>query len=149
MNKWIVYVDEVEHGLQLLRPLVEAPGQRQPVQWLLVACPPRVTHHVSKWVTHSARESWRGKWSEKLFAQLVPLLKSAGDEVLTLTGKANLIAQTDDLIRTHGAARVLDARRPKFGQSLPPITVSQNPPPQGALGMLSAVTSAGLLVSID
>ena len=108
-----------------------------------------MTHHVSKWVTHSARESWRGKWSEKLFAQLVPLLKSAGDEVLTLTGKANLIAQTDDLIRTHGAARVLDARRPKFGQSLPPVTASQNPPPQGALGMLSAVTSAGLLVSID
>ena len=27
MNKWIVYVDEVEHGLQLLRPLVEASGQ--------------------------------------------------------------------------------------------------------------------------
>ena len=149
MDKWIVYLDEVEHGLQLLRPLIEASGQRQPVQWLLVACPPRVTHHVSKWVTHSARESWRGKWSEKLFAQLVPLLKSTGDEVLTLTGKANLIAQTEDLMRVHGAARVLDARRPKFGQSLPPVTASQNPPPQGALGMLSAVTSAGLLVTID
>jgi hypothetical protein len=149
MEKWIVYVDELEHGLRVLRPLVEAAGQRQPVQWLLVACPPRVTHHASKWVTHSARESWRGKWSEKVFSQLVPVLKSAGDEVLTLMGKSNLVAQTEGLMRTHGAARVLDARRPKFGHSLEPVSASQAPQPQGTLGMLTAVASAGLLVGID
>jgi len=66
MDKWIVYVDELEHALQVLRPLLEGAGQRQPVQWLVVACPPRGTHHASKWVTHSARESWRGKWAKSL-----------------------------------------------------------------------------------
>jgi hypothetical protein len=149
MEKWIVYVDEIDHGQQVLRPMIEAAGQRQPVQWLLVACPPRVTHHASKWVTHSARESWRGKWADKVFSQLVPLVKSAGDDVLTVMGKSNLMAQTESLMRTHGASRVLDARRPKFGQTLEPVTASQTPPAQGAMGMLTAVASAGLLVGID
>ena len=63
MDKWIVYVDELEHALLVLRPWVEAAGQRQAVQWLVVGCPPRVTHHASKWVTHSARESWRASRS--------------------------------------------------------------------------------------
>ena len=66
MDKWIVYVDESEHALQVLQPLLERADQRRPVQWLLVACPPRVTHHASKWVTKSARDSWRGKWADKL-----------------------------------------------------------------------------------
>jgi hypothetical protein len=149
MDKWIVYVDELEHALQVLRPLVEAAGQRRPVQWLVVACPPRVTHHASKWVTHSARESWRGKWSEKVFSRLVPVLQSSGDEVLTLMGKSNLVSQTESLMRTHGAVRVLDARRPKFGHALEPVSASQAPQPQGAMGMLTAVAGAGLLVSID
>lgn len=149
MDKWIVYVDELEHALQVLRPLVEVAEQRQPVQWLVVACPPRVTHHASKWVTHSARESWRGKWSEKVFSRLVPVLQSSGDEVLTLMGKSNLVSQTESLMRTHGATRVLDARRPKFGHALEPVSASQAPQPQGAMGMLTAVAGAGLLVSID
>jgi hypothetical protein len=149
MDKWIVYVDELEHALQVLRPLLEGAGQRQPVQWLVVACPPRVTHHASKWVTHSARESWRGKWSEKVFGRLVPELQACGDEVVTMLGKSNLVSQTESLMRTHGAARVLDARRPKFGQSLEPVSGSQTPRSQGTLGMLSAVAGAGLLVSID
>jgi hypothetical protein len=149
MDKWIVYVDEVEHALQVLRPVVEAAGQRQPVQWLLVACPPRVTHHASKWVTHSARESWRGKWSEKVFSRLVPVLKASGDDVLPLMGKSNLVSQTESLMRTHGAARVLDARRPKFGQAMEPVTATQAPEPQGAMGIFTAVAGAGLLVSLD
>ena len=149
MDKWIVYVDEPEHALQVLRPLLEAAGQRQPVQWLVVACPPRVTHHASKWVTHSARESWRGRWSEKLFGRLLPEMQASGDEVLTQMGKSNLVSQTEALMRTHGVARVLDARRPKFGQALDPVSASQNPQPPSAMGMLTAVAGAGLLVSID
>lgn len=149
MDKWIVYVDELEHALLVLRPWVEAAGQRQAVQWLVVGCPPRVTHHASKWVTHSARESWRGRWSEKLFSHLVPVLKAAGDDVQTLLGKSNLVSQTESLMRTHGAARVLDARRPKFGDGLEPDSAAQTPQPQGTMGILAAFTGAGLLVGVD
>lgn len=149
MDKWIVYVDESEHALQVLQPLLERADQRHPVQWLLVACPPRVTHHASKWVTKSARDSWRGKWADKLFTRVVPLLEGAGDEVLPLIGTANLVAQTESLMSTHGPARVLDARRPKFGLTLQPVSSTQTPQPQGTLGMLTAVAGAGLLVAID
>jgi hypothetical protein len=31
-----------------------------------------MTHRISKWVSHSARENWRAKWADKLFAQVVP-----------------------------------------------------------------------------
>ena len=36
-----------------------------------------------------------------------------------------LVELTRELIETHGAARVLDARRPKFGQDLAPVTAGQ------------------------
>ena len=71
MDKIIVYVDDADHAQQLLAPLVanEPAHQRH---WVLVACAPRMTHRVSKWVSHSARESWRNKWADKLFAQIIP-----------------------------------------------------------------------------
>lgn len=149
MDKWIVYVDEFEHAMQVLQPLLEKVDQRRPVQWLLVACPPRVTHHASKWVTKSARDNWRGKWAEKLFVRVVPVLEGAGDEVVPLIGKSNLVAQTESLMSTHGVARVLDARRPKFGHTLEPVSPTQTPQPQGAVGILTAFAGAGLLVAID
>ena len=54
MDKIIVYVDDADHAQQLLAPLVanEPAHQRH---WVLVACAPRMTHRVSKWVSHSAR----------------------------------------------------------------------------------------------
>jgi hypothetical protein len=149
MDKWIVYVDEFEHAMQRLQPLLEKTDQRHPVQWLLVACPPRVTHYASKWVTKSARDSRRGKWADKLFARLVPLLEGAGDDVLTLIGSPNLVAQTESLISLHGAARVLDARRPKMGHALEPVNPSQTSQSPGTLGMLSAVAGTGWLAAID
>ena len=66
-----------------------------------------------KWVTHRARESWRGKWTDKLFAQLLPQIEGDGHEVLACVAKNNLALQTEDLIRAHGPAQVIDARRPK------------------------------------
>lgn len=142
MHKLIVYVDDAAHAMGVLQPLlVGLPGPRQ---WILVGCAPRVTHHVSKWVTHSARESWRSKWADKLFAQVVPVLQEAGDEVLTLTGKHNLQAQTELLQREHGQARVIDARRPKLGPSGLPLLVRPAPGPS-LLSTCMTVVCAGLM----
>lgn len=78
MNPIIVYVDDASYALPLVQALAASP-QAQASHWLLVACAPRITHRVSKWVSHSARESWRGKWADKLFAQLLPVFgDSAG-----------------------------------------------------------------------
>lgn len=113
MDRLIVYVDDAHHAVSVLAPLLGA-GQT-PRQWILVACAPRVTHHVSKWVTHSARQNWRGKWTDKLFAQLVPWLQGQGEQVLPCESRNNLSSQTEELIREHGPARVIDARRPRQG----------------------------------
>jgi hypothetical protein len=122
MDKIIVYVDDAEHALQQLTPMLVGGGR---TSWLVVACPPRMTRHVSKWINNTARENWRQKWAEKLFAQLLPALRLRGDEVVTQVAMEPLPQLTDKLIRQQGPARVLDARRPKFGQDMAPVTADQ------------------------
>jgi hypothetical protein len=149
MDNIIVYVDDAAYAKQLLQPMLTAGDARSPTRWIVVGCAPRVTHHVSKWVTHSARQSWRGKWAEKVFAQLTPLLQQDGDSVLTQLAEAQLCGQTESLVKTYGVARVLDARRPKFGQDLQPVTTTQAQEHHGVLGYVAALAGAGLLVATD
>lgn len=149
MDNIIVYIDDAAYAQQMLQPMLPAGDSRSPVRWIVVGCAPRVTHHVSKWVTHSARDSWRGKWAEKVFAQVVPLLQKEGDTVMTQLAQATLCTQTEALIKKHGAARVLDARRPKFGQDLQPVTATQAQESHGVLGYAAALAGAGLLVATD
>lgn len=122
MDKIVVYVDDAEYALQQLMPMLVAGGR---TQWIVVACAPHMTRHISKWVSHSARENWRAKWAEKLFAQIVPVLRQRGGEVTTLVAKGQLSTLTDKLLAQHGLVRVLDARRRKFGQDLAPVTANQ------------------------
>ena len=96
MDKIIVYVDDADHAQQLLAPLVanEPASQRH---WVLVACAPRMTHRVSKWVSHSARESWRNKWADKLFAQIIPGAGLRPSQVTTVLAKIPLAELTEQL----------------------------------------------------
>ena len=149
MENIIVYVDDAGYALQLLQPMLPAARSAQPTRWIVVGCAPRVTHHVSKFVTYSARDSWRRKWSDKVFGQVVPALQKDGDDVVTLMAQGNLISQTEALISTHGVARVLDARRPKFGQDLQPVTATQAQETHGVARYAAALAGAGLLVGID
>ncbi len=150
MDNIIVYVDDLAYALQLLEPMQSSSNARGPSRWIVVGCAPRVTHHASKWVTNSARESWRGKWAEKLFANLVPLLQLGGDTVVTRLAKpSSLVTQTEAMMKEYGVARVLDARRPKFGQSLQPVTATQEQEERGVLGYVTALAGAGLLVATD
>lgn len=107
MDKVIVYVDDAAHARAQL------PAGAQPTHWLLVACAPRMTHRISKWVSHSARENWRAKWADKLFAEVVPPLRERGDTVTPILARGPLPELTRALMAEHGTARVLDVRRPK------------------------------------
>ena len=95
MDKIIVYVDDAAHAQQVLSPLLES--ETAGMRWVLVACAPRMTHRISKWVSHSARENWRSKWAEKLFGQTAPWLQAHGDTVTTLLAKGPLSELTDKL----------------------------------------------------
>lgn len=150
METIIVYVDDADYARQQLAPMNTAhaaghaasPGTR----WVLVACAPRMTHRIGKWVSHSARENWRAKWSEKLFALLQPEMQARGDAVSTVLAKGPLPALTAQLKTEFGPARVMDARRPKFGQDLQPVTADQPTPVDGRWSVPGAVLGMGAVL---
>jgi hypothetical protein len=143
MDKIIVYVDDAEHALQQLTPMLVGGGR---TEWVMVACAPRMTHRISKWVNHTARENWRNKWSEKLFALIVPSLLARGDSITTVLAKGPLTDLTAKLLAEHGPSRVLDARRPKFGQDMQPVTPDQPAGKDGRWSVPGAVASLGLVL---
>ena len=107
MDKVIVYLDDPAYARQQM-PAVDAP-----THWVLVACAPRMTHRISKWVSHSARENWRAKWADKLFEQVIPPLRARGDAVTPVLARGPLPELTRALMAEHGTAHVVDVRRPK------------------------------------
>lgn len=130
LDNVIVYMDEAAHAVTMLTPLLASGATRAPTRWIVVGCAPRITHNASRWVTHSARQSWRGKWADKLFAQVVPLLQGPADCVMTQIASGPLGELNDCLMAKYGPARVLDARRPKPGPG--PQSGTSQPDPAGA-----------------
>jgi hypothetical protein len=145
MDTLIVYIDDAAYAQHQLRPMVMASGTA--TQWVLVACAPRMSHHISKWLSRSARDSWCEKWSDKLFSQIAPDLRQRGDQVSCQLARGPLLELTAQLQRTWGAARVVDARRPKFGQDMQPIMRGQPPVEQG-WQMPSAVAGLGAVLAL-
>lgn len=141
MDKVIVYVNDADHARAVLAPLVAPGREARPTHWVLVACAPRVTYRVSKWVSHSARENWRVKWADKLFAQLRPWLDATGASVDLVLAKGPLPELLAQLQAEHGAhTPLLDARRiqPQGAPETPPKPPRNWPSP-------GALTSLGLL----
>ncbi|MFM6991575.1 MAG: hypothetical protein ACKOWD_09815 [Rhodoferax sp.] len=152
METIIVYVNDAEHARQTLAPMKRqalAPdANASSIQWILVACAPRLTRHVSKWLTHSARKQWRKVWSEKAFNEIGPFLKAGGDKVQTLTAQGSLTEMTNKLLREHGPARVLDARLARIGQDLMPVTQEQQVNPENRWVLPSALVGMGAIVAL-
>lgn len=111
MDKVIVFLDDADHARrQLLAP---PRPQAAAIHWFLVACPPRMTRHLSKWVNHRARANWRAKWAQRLYDGIVPQLQARGDQVSTLLADGPLPELTQALLAREGAAQVHDLRRPR------------------------------------
>jgi hypothetical protein len=150
MDKIIVYLDDPAYALQQLAPMHAAQAANgaapEPTHWVLVACAPRMTRRISKWVSHSARENWRMKWAEKVFTLVVPGLEARGDKVTAQLARGPLPELTRKLIAEHGVSRVLDARRPKFGQELQPVTADQPAGKDARWEVPGAVAGMGALL---
>ena len=149
MDNIIVYVDDAEYALHMLQPMLASDDSRKPTRWIVVGCAPHLTHDASKWVSQGALESWQIEWTDKLFAELAPLLQRDGNTVVTRLGQKVLSDQTASLIKEYGEARVLDARRPKFGQDLQPVTATQVQEHHGALGVAVALATAAVLAALN
>ncbi|MGQ2994779.1 hypothetical protein [Variovorax sp.] len=146
MEKIILYVDDVVYACEQFAELAPDADAVVARHWVLVACAPRMTHRISKWVSHSARENWRAKWFSKLQAQLLPLLERNGGQVTAVLAKGPLTELTQQLKREHMAVHVVDARRPKVGVDLEPVTPEQKPAGQQGWAFPGAVMGMGALL---
>jgi hypothetical protein len=155
MDTFIVYLDDAAYAEHMLEPML---NQSTSTRWVLVACAPRMSRRIGKWLSHSARENWRNKWCDALFSRTVHALQShpglalsqATPEWECIVARGPLPALTQQLLLRYSAARVIDARRPKFGQELAPVTVEQ-PREKASWQIPSAVASlsAVLVLAAD
>lgn len=143
MENIIVFVDEAEHALHELMPMLSS---QSPTNWVLVGCPPRMSRHISRWVSNRSRHIWREKWGQNLLAELSPSLMRTGDTVQMRLAEKDLIAQTRQLKLEFGAGRVLDARRPKMGQSLAPVTPDQPAQQNASLATVGSTSVLGAIL---
>ena len=105
-----------------------------------------MTHRISKWVSHSARENWRAKWFAKVQEQVLPLLQREGGQVTPVLAKGPLAELTQRLKLEHGAAAgdrcapAEDRRRPRAGGA------GRAPPGQSGWALPGAVLGMGALL---
>jgi hypothetical protein len=152
MKTTIVYVDDAEYAREVLLPLLptgHAQNTNDASHWIVVACAPNVTNDVGKWVSAEAKNLWRDDWAIALFGQIKPILSVMGNTVSTQLAdtKLSLIEQTENLLKLHKGAKVIDARRPKFGQDLQPVTSEQPVGKKKLAGLAAAVTVATVLAA--
>jgi hypothetical protein len=153
METIIVFIDDADYATKLLQPMLPQQSHSA-TRWVLVGCAPRVTRHISRFVTQSARAGWRDSWADKVFSRVKPQLQNASrahDTVVTHIAppRQALCDLTSELTRQYSARHVLDARRPKLGQDLQPITLTQKQESNRVTGYAAAFAGAGLLVGFD
>ena len=148
MENIIVVIDDPEYALKMLAPMKD---QGQPTQWVLLVCPPRLTRHIGRWVNQASREAWRNKWTQELLQKVKPVLEVGGDRMQWRTAKGPLIELTRKLQSDFVTHRVLDARRPKFGEDQAPVTQDQptEHSSRWALPGGAAAMGAALLMAAD
>lgn len=109
MTKIVVLLDDAPFARQQLALHRTQESFGPSSQWVLVACAPRMTHRVSKWVSHGAREHWRTKWAGKLFGELESWLDEHVPDAERVLARGPL----PDLLDSLRPDRVIDVRRPK------------------------------------
>ena len=152
METMIVYLDDVDYARTMLSPKLPAghdKSSNQATNWVIIACAPGVNNDVGKWISHEALALWRDDWATAVFDQVKPLLSSTGGTVTTHLSelKSSLVEQTNALLKLHSGAKVLDARRPKFGQDMQPVTSAQPQDKKKLAGLAAAVTVATVLAA--
>ena len=113
METIIVYLDDAAYAQPMLHPMAQS-ARAADTHWVIVACAPRITHRVSKWVSNRTRENWRNKWADKLFADVLPTFEGQGLKVSARLARGPLTELVEELRAELGATpQIVDLRRPK------------------------------------
>jgi hypothetical protein len=143
MEHIIVVLDDASHALNQVLPMRK---EGVSTHWILLACPPRLTRHISRFVNQGSRNAWRKRWAHELMEQVQPALTAQGDscELRVLTG--SLVEMTEKLQKEFALARVMDARRPKVGQELVPATANQPANSASAWALPGGTAALGAMI---
>lgn len=145
MQSLIVYFDDVVHATKQVLPMF---SDKVPTRVVLVACPPSLPHHVTKWVSKEDLESWRLQWAKERTAPLVQTLQGLGQQVVLQVAKSPLTAVTTQLQAQWGSGRILDARRPKWMIDDEPVTPDQPVSRRGQWAIPGSLVALGALAAI-
>lgn len=143
METIAVFVNDLAAARHILQPMLGGDG---PTHWVVVACPPRLTRHIGRWVSRGARRQWHERWAATLFAALdADLRAQAGSEVETLVATRPLVEISARLLARMPQLRRLDARQSRLGRIDEPISAGQ-PAPAASQWAVPAAATAGLSV---
>ncbi|MEP6876225.1 MAG: hypothetical protein ABI887_17865 [Burkholderiales bacterium] len=144
MERIAVFVNDAAHARHLLQPMLGTSGR---THWIVVACPPRLTRHVGRWVSQPVRRAWRERWGGQLLAQLAPdLAEPGGSRIEPLVAHRPLVEVSAGLVARFPGLRLLDARRPILGKPEEPLTAAQ--PPTGTSPWAETMAAAGSLAAV-
>ena len=147
MEKIAVFVNDLAAARHILQPMLRGEG---PTHWVLVACPPTLTRHIGRWVSHAARQQWRERWAAEIFSALEPALTlQAGSKLEKLLATQRLVDVSARLQTRLHNVRLFDARRPRLGKIDEPISVGQ-PSAGGArwAGPVAAATGLTAMLTL-
>ena len=116
MKTVALFIDDADAARMALQPLMQS---RDAGRLILVACAPRLTRHVGRFVSHAGREQYRQRWARDLFTELQPLWSVAPrGTVETMVAKAppEVVVQR---LKLHEGSELLaiDARKAALEQA--------------------------------
>lgn len=148
MENTLVVLDDGDYALKLMTPLQ---SESHPSQWILLLCPPKLTRHAGRWLNKPALEAWRKRWAQEQVSKITQGLPGESARVQWRLAKDSLVEQVSKLQTEFKAPRVLDARRPRFGQDQAPVTQDQpiDASTQWAIPGAAATMGVALMLATD
>jgi hypothetical protein len=129
MRTIALFIDDAATARMALQPLIQS---RESGRLVLVACAPKLSRHVGRFVSNAGREQYRQRWARVLFAELQPLWSTAPRgtvETVIATAPLEVIVQR---MKVHEGTQLvaIDARRAALeqagaGQSTPAQVAAQ------------------------
>lgn len=88
MRTIALFIDDAAAARIAMQPLIQS---RAAGRVVLVACAPKLSRHVGRFVSNAGREQYRQRWARELFTELQPLWATAPrGTVETMIAKAPL-----------------------------------------------------------
>ncbi len=121
MDQIAVFIDNAAHARRIIEPMLRRDADD--AGWIVVACPPRLTRHAGRWVSHAGRQQMQRKWLQDLRGAIEPMFsQQTPGSVRWLLASEALERISSRLRAQHGTAlRLLDARAPRLGRACEPL----------------------------